>query len=285
MSLTSIYDNQDQLLLTLRSIQSQKTLPDKCYLYLSEQPYLLDKGFKNRQLNPKLSDYLHRHKALFKVKWCDNLGPYRKLLPLLKKKWDQDCLIITVDDDTIYCSKLVDHYLRDYDRYHCCISYRGFTPALTHSLKEISYYKYDTLNPTYLYNFHTGKGGVIYHPSFFHRTKDIIFDRSIYDQCCATGDDIWFNFMRIANGIPCHVEYKNYLIHDQTTSYSLYKNFNMKNDLNTTNIQKTITKLISLGYLIDKEDIPLHSQNQPVPVSVPKEPVSVPNDLVNQSNN
>jgi hypothetical protein len=51
-----------------------------------------------------------------------------------------------------------------------------------------------------LFNFHVGKAGVLYHPKFFSKTKDIIFKRKIYTECCETGDDIWFNFMRIANG-------------------------------------------------------------------------------------
>jgi 2-polyprenyl-3-methyl-5-hydroxy-6-metoxy-1,4-benzoquinol methylase len=252
ISLTSIYDNQEELLATLRSIREQTIKPDKCYIYLSEAPYLLDKGFKDQQLNQKLAKYLKRHKDLFTVKWCENNGPYRKLLPLLKRKWNEDCLIITIDDDTIYAPTLVENYLRDYMTYQCCISYRGFTPKFTQSIKEMSYYKHDQLKPTYLYNFHTGKGGVVYHPSFFKKTKDLIFDKSIYRDCCETADDIWFNFMRIANGIACHVENKQYMKKDQTTTYSLYRNFNMKNDLNTLNIQKTINKLIELGHLREK---------------------------------
>lgn len=251
ISLTSIYDNQDELLLTLRSIRSQTVLPNRCYIYLSEGPYLLDKGFKDRQLKSDLSKYIQHHKDLFKIRWCENIGPYRKLIPLLKKKWNDDCLIITIDDDTIYSPTMIANYLEDYNTYHCCVSYRGFTPAFTLSLKEISYYKHDQLKPTYLYNFHTGKGGVVYHPSFFKKTKDIIFNRDIYRKCCETGDDIWFNFMRIANGVPCHVANKQYMKKDQTTTHSLYRNFNMKNDLNTINIQKTITELTKLGYLGD----------------------------------
>ena len=37
---------------------------------------------------------------IFKVFWGNDIGPYGKLLPLLKKKWKEDCLIITLDDDT-----------------------------------------------------------------------------------------------------------------------------------------------------------------------------------------
>jgi hypothetical protein len=220
---------------------------------LSEAPYLLDKGFPKHVMSDELTTYLRRHKPLFKVKWCKNLGPYRKLLPLLKKKMGEDCLIITIDDDTEYVPTLVADYLKDYDTHHCCISYRGFTPKIETSLNDISYYVRDQLKQTYLYNFHTGKGGVVYHPTFFEKTKNLIFDEKIYQECCETADDIWFNFMRICGGIPCHIKNKNYMKRDQTTSLSLYRNFNMKDDLNTVNIHKTVTKLMSLQYLKDIE--------------------------------
>ena len=250
VSLTSIYDNQSALLSTLKSISSQTTKPDKCFLYLSENAYLLDKGFKNRELNTDLHGFLSRN-DLFEIKWCDNIGPYRKLLPLLKEKWDEDCVIITIDDDTVYDPTLIENYVHDYDQYQCCISYRGFTMYFRTSLKEIVYTKHDVLNHKYLYNFHTGKGGVAYHPRFFRKTGQLIFDRGLYTHCCETGDDVWFNFLRISNNVECYVKDQKYVISDHSTSLSLYNNFNMKNDLNTKNIQKTITKLMELSVLKD----------------------------------
>jgi hypothetical protein len=70
VSLTSIYDNQSSLLFTLKSIESQTRQPDKCYVYLSEEPYLLDKGFINKQMNPELREYLstERCSELFEIK-------------------------------------------------------------------------------------------------------------------------------------------------------------------------------------------------------------------------
>ena len=59
-----------------------------------------------------------------------NTGPYRKLLPLLKDKWDEDCIIITLDDDVIYYTKLIKNLVNDYNKHKCSIGYRGFTPYL-----------------------------------------------------------------------------------------------------------------------------------------------------------
>lgn len=251
VSLTSIYDNQTSLLMTLKSIESQTRLPDKCYLYLSEEPYLLDKGFNGKQMNPDLKVYLNNHSTLFEIRWVSNIGPYRKLLPLLSEKMNEDCLIITIDDDTEYNSSLISDYVNDWQVHHCCIAYRGFTMYIGNTMREITYEHRDKLNPKSIYNFHTGKGGVVYHPKFFKKTGNLIFDRNIYRECCETGDDIWFNFMRIANNVDCYVRDYPYMRHDYSTVHSLYGNFNMKNNLNTINIQKTVSKLMDMGVLID----------------------------------
>ena len=42
--------NQDLLLQTLQSIIKQSILPDKIFLYLSEEPYILDTGFKDKKM-------------------------------------------------------------------------------------------------------------------------------------------------------------------------------------------------------------------------------------------
>ena len=99
ISLTSIKGNQASLYQTLDSISNQSIKPDKCFLYLSEESYLLDQGFQNRQVSPELHSLLSNN-SIFELKWVKNTGPYRKLLPLLKDKKDEDCVIIAIDDDT-----------------------------------------------------------------------------------------------------------------------------------------------------------------------------------------
>ena len=59
ISLTSIKDNQPSLIYALKSIQNQTQQPDKCFLYLSEEPYILDKGFKNKKLDKDLDELIN----------------------------------------------------------------------------------------------------------------------------------------------------------------------------------------------------------------------------------
>lgn len=247
ISLTSIFQNQTELLITLKSIMNQTYLPNKIFIYLSEEPYLLDKGFPNKNItNHELNDFIDRNKII--VNWVKNTGPYRKLLPLLEKVWNENCLIITIDDDTEYHKDLIKNLINDYDIHKCVINYRGFTMKFN-KLEDINYENRDTVIKKYLYNFPTGKGGILYHPSFFYKTGDLIFNEILYKETCITGDDIWFNFVRICNKIECYIDNKPYMIKDYTTSSSLYTNFNSRNLLNSKNIQQVVKKLKLLGYL------------------------------------
>jgi predicted O-methyltransferase YrrM/SAM-dependent methyltransferase len=252
VSLTSIQQNQQILLLTLNSIEQQSLRPTKCYIYLSEEPYLQDIGFKDKILDESLQNYLNEKADLFEVKWCLNTGPFRKLVPLLTDKFEQDCIIITLDDDTVYHPELIQHLMADYQIHQCCINYRGFTMKYQNSIKEINYEDRAKTIPCNLYNFHTGKSGVLYHTSFFRSTKGLILNEKLFLSCCPTGDDIWFNFCRIANDIKCYVTNFNYMIKDQTNQYGLFSNYNVIHQTNSIAIQKTIAKLIELGYLFDQ---------------------------------
>ena len=240
VSLTSIFQKQDTLLLTLKSIYEQTLKPNKIFIYLSDEPFLLDVGFINKNItNKDLENYLNENSYIFELNWVKNTGPYRKLLPLLKKKWDEDCIIITVDDDVIYDNNLIYNLFEDYKKYNCVINYRGFTPKII-SLDKFNYFS--RKNPPiekHLYNFPTGIAGVLYHPKFFHKTDDLIFNDEIYLKNLPTADDIWFYLVRICNNIDCFIKDYNFMIKNITNKdISLYKNYNNNN--NTHNFLKIL---------------------------------------------
>jgi hypothetical protein len=248
ISLTSIFQNQSTLLETLKSVKNQDAKINKCYIYLSENKYLLDNGFKEKKITyEKLNTFLNENCDLFEIRWVVNTGPYRKLLPLLREKWYEDCLIITIDDDTEYNPKLVTDLTMYYYMHNCIINFRGFTLKKTDNNLFSYTNRIQTVN-LHKYNFFTGKGGVLYHPSFFHKTKDLVLNFKLYLSLCKTTDDVWFNVVRMCNDVNCFVVDYPYMLKDNTTDFGLFKNYNSKNDLNTITINNTIKELRKLGF-------------------------------------
>jgi hypothetical protein len=246
ISLTSIFTNQDILLQTIQSIMKQTRLPDKIFLYLSEESYLLDKGFTNKKItNSNLLKFINDN-SIIDIKWVKNTGSYRKLLPILKEKWDEDCIIITIDDDTIYDTHLIENLINDYNEQKCVIGYRGFTP-LFDKLENFNYLKHDKLQHLSLYNFSTGKGGILYKPQFFHKTHDLIFNDKIYLDTCPTGDDIWFYIVRLLNNVKGYLGVKQWHVKD-LSKCGLFVTFNSKNDTNNKTFKNTFEKLKELEY-------------------------------------
>jgi len=249
ISLTSIFNNQHSLQQTLQSIVNQNRKPDKIFIYLSEEPYILDDGFKDKKITNQNLLKVINDNSIIHVKWVKNIGSYRKLLPLLKEKWDEDCIIITIDDDTIYHPNLINNLIDDYLTHKCVISYRGFTPLFDKLLNfEFSKCLKNKLQNLSLYNFSTGKGGILYKPEFFYNTKDLIFNYEIYSEFCKKQDDIWFYIVRVLNNVKCYLStHKKWLVKDIPTN-GLYCTFNSKNNENEVAFKTTINKLRELDY-------------------------------------
>jgi len=245
ISLTSIFKNQSILLETLRSMVSQTQKPHKIFLYLSEEPHLLDTGFPNKKItNNHLLNFLEKNKELIQVNWVENEGSYRKLLPLLKDKWNENCIIITIDDDAYYDKDLIKNMFSDYTKHNCVINYRGFTPRMN-NFKNFNYMKRGPLINKYIYNFPTGNGGILYKPQFFHKTDELIFNKNIYMKTCDTCDDIWFYILRIKNNVECYLDSKKYKIKD-LANYGLCFNFNKYNNNNTKVFRRVLKELHDL---------------------------------------
>lgn len=272
ISLTSIFRNQNELFLTLQSIVKQSKQPDKIFLYLSDEPSFFDAGFLDKEITEKnLTTLLSKHKNLIHVAWGKDIGPYGKLLPLLKEKWDEDCLIITIDDDTEYHPDLIKNLVEDYMIHKCVISYRGFVPNIKH-ISELSYdnrimniglQHVSKEQHKHLYNFPTGKGGVLYHPSFFHKTEQLIFENKIYLETCSTADDIWFMLIRVLNNVPCFLMARPWCEKDNSTS-GLFVNFNHNHNKNNVFIRNTIERLKLIHDFSEKEVHEITYENKKV---------------------
>lgn len=252
VSLTSIFQKQKLLLKTLQFMLKQSLKPDKYYIYLSEEPYLIDKGFKDKKINKELELFI-KNNEVFEIRWCKNIGPYRKLLYILKEKWNEDCLILTIDDDCFFHPDLIKDYVNDYRKYKCCISYRGKSHDFKNKdFSDFDYYKTKPIITKNLLNFANSGVGTVTHPSFFHKTKNLIFDLKLVNELCKTTDDIWYYFCRIANNIETVLIIKPHYFKfnfDNFNNTALYVNFNSVKNTNTNNFKKTAKKFIQLNLI------------------------------------
>ena len=186
-------------------------LPNHIYIFVSRESYLLDKGIQENDILSRcngLIDIVKEYPHL-SVIFTDNIGPHRKLLPLLSMKWNENCVIVTIDDHELYnkaaLQSLIEFYiatnktsivslrsrrmgicndappwrLSPYIKHH-----RGTWPESLNGRQEM------LILPT-------GTGGVLYRPDFFH---PIVFDRRMLN-LTRTGDDLLFRLSTMMNNV------------------------------------------------------------------------------------
>ena len=136
VSMTSIGKRSNGCLHMITSLLTGTIVPTHIYLFLSSDHYLIDSGVTPEELSPELKLLAKTYKEYFSIVFTGNIGPHRKLLPLLAEKWLEKCIIITVDDDTNeelatlgeQVSKLLSVYMSVYvHMYVCIVPARGGT--------------------------------------------------------------------------------------------------------------------------------------------------------------
>ena len=223
ISLTTISARIGTVNDTIESLLKQDYPVTEITLYISKNPFLLDKGIK--QIPNKLKSLLSQHKQ-FNIEYVENTGSYRKLLNCLKKHWNEDCLIITVDDDKIYDKYMIGQMVDKYYFYQekSIIANRSFIKVnykllelckkhfnLSDNLakmflkitndkslsNQISYNLNDEFIFIRLLTFFEGNDGVLYHPKFF---TSIVFNWKLITSVGKTHDDFWFKYCTLING-------------------------------------------------------------------------------------
>jgi hypothetical protein len=89
VSLTTIHSRIYGIVKTIESIISGAVLPDHIYIFVSKDPHLLDLGVTPEFILSESKGKLKEITTNFpwiSVIFTENIGPHRKLLPLLAKK-------------------------------------------------------------------------------------------------------------------------------------------------------------------------------------------------------
>lgn len=191
---------------TLESLIAQDYRNFTIVLFISREPYLLDGGVK---AVPVSVERIVQRDPRITIRWTPNIGPYRKLLPLLASLGERRALVATVDDDTIYppgwLSKLVDLHAH----YRCVIAYRAHQMVVDRGVigPYLSWMRASINENPSLFLLPTGKDGVLYETSYFPPS---VLNYVNARRLAPTADDIWFKWHTAMANVPVYCVSTNY---------------------------------------------------------------------------
>ncbi len=189
------------------SLRNQTVRPHKIILNVSSEPFMLDKGIVFQDLPKAVREMtVSGDLEIYRV---PNQGPYRKLLPTLRRFRGTDFLVATADDDVMYPTGWLATLVETFERNQSVVAYRcrklvyaasGLLPYLRWPFADpagispenhLGELKSLDLLPT-------GRGGVLYHSRFFP-------DLPLLDELrkLAPGqDDLAFKWATLIRNIP-----------------------------------------------------------------------------------
>lgn len=190
ISLTTIPPRINKLRGTLASLLIQSYRVDEIYINI---PHTSLKGIKYKV--PKWLSNLDN----IKINWCErDYGPSTKLLPSLIKE-NKDTIIIIVDDDIIYGTKMVESHIYEFYRRKCKDALTIFGWSINKNLNIIRGVK------TFPRYFGIKKVDLLAGYSSFLVTPEMfppgIFDYSKAPKECIYVDDVWISGWLTVNKI------------------------------------------------------------------------------------
>jgi hypothetical protein len=235
VSLTTIHSRLDVVRTTLKSLVEQ-TMYAKIYVYISPEPYMLDKGISI--MNVDIINLKSEFEGFVEFRHCKNYGPYRKLIPAYLEQLncpDEGCNIITVDDDTYYVSNFIETLVDTYMRERCVvccrarsINFRGiiksFEDDITTAITSFTMGAVDTKHMDYMPE---GVGGILYNTTFL--SPDLLEFVNVKNVKIYTNDDVWFRLHTYKKNIPVYLVDLNY--HINSVPDGLYQNYNDRSSL------------------------------------------------------
>ena len=192
VSLTSHPPRINTVAIAVNTLLHQRVKPDRLILWLA------DSQFRNKERDLP-QELLNLTKYGLEIKWCEDLGPYKKIVPALKK-FSED-IIVTADDDIYYHEKwlesLYNAYLNNPNIIHVKRAVKmhivnGEIKAAATDIQE----KLDDLPPSFS-NQLMGGSGCLYPP---HSLHEDIFDINNFLLLLPTHDDIYLWAMAILKG-------------------------------------------------------------------------------------
>lgn len=202
VNLTTTAARQDICMHAVLSLINQSLQPDVVRLWISKDPYLRDSGISDV---PQWVSELNTINHIIEVRWVDNTGPYRKLLPALSSARPGD-LIVTADDDIVYGRDWLKELVGMANKYpgelvaarvRCKVRNIFGVKASYIAWPIIGVDK--AISADYVI---THGGGAVYSADIIR--SDLVKDDG-YMSVCPTADDLWYSRIVQESKVPVRV--------------------------------------------------------------------------------
>lgn len=192
VSLTSFPERLYDIHFCIYSIFNQTIKPDEIVLWLANEQFPNgEKDIPQEVLNLK--------KFGLKIKWCEDIKAYKKLIPALKE-YPND-LIVTADDDLFYPENWLELLYEDHKQNpNDIICQRSRKISFNNDCSLKSYDEWELndgeIKQSYL-NFSTNGAGSLFPPNSLY--SDVL-NKNLFEKLCPNADDVWIWAMAILNG-------------------------------------------------------------------------------------
>lgn len=195
VSLTTYPARIKRVGLAIYSLLRQTYKPDAVILWLAEEQF----PNKIADLPRSLTELT---KMGLKIKWCDDIRSFKKILPTLQNF--PTSLVVTADDDIFYSPDWLERLIKAYkEKPDIVFAHRCHKIIFDQNGQMLPYHRWkqyssDCLTPSPR-NFPTSGAGVLYFPGCFH---DDILDLEKIMCITPNSDDIWLWAMLALKGTP-----------------------------------------------------------------------------------
>ena len=205
-TMTTTHFRIGQIHNTIKTIFKGVVIPDRLYVFISKDQFLLDKGVPPNKIPEALRQVI-REGYPVSIIYTKNIGPHRKLLPLLASKYNEKCIIVTYDDENKIKEEL-KWYLPSLLKYYAVSDKSSIIALRARRVGYCDVVPYKTLTYNLWMGFPrqtiemlllpTGTGSIMYQPSLLH---PLIFSPALRNTTVTT-DDMAFRLSSMAYNVP-----------------------------------------------------------------------------------
>ncbi|MBP5399356.1 MAG: PIG-L family deacetylase [Alphaproteobacteria bacterium] len=249
ISMTSFPQRIANLKPALASIFSQTIQPDRIILWLA------DSQFPKQEKD--LPSYLLRlvKKGKICIEWCNDLRPHKKYFYAMKKY--PDSIIITVDDDLIYESTMVESLLISYQQFPRAISaLRTHLMIKDENNKLLPYGIWPKETNSFIGQpsmqlLATNGAGALFPP---HLLNMEYLQEDIIKNTALNADDLWLKAVEVLSDIPVvqAAEFHGLKTIKESQEFSLWSMNKTKNDDYLKDITDWVDNKFGEGYFMSK---------------------------------